>query len=34
MRASPPLMRGAVADVSRAIGNTPIVMLNRVSAGL
>lgn len=34
MRASPPLMRGAVADVSRAIGNTPIVKLNRVSAGL
>ncbi len=29
-----PLMRGAVADVSKAIGNTPIVRLNRLAAGL
>ena len=29
-----PLMTGSVADVSEAIGNTPIVKLNRLSAGL
>jgi cystathionine beta-synthase len=29
-----PLMKGAVADVSQAIGNTPIVRLNRLAAGL
>ena len=27
-----PLMKGAVADVSLAIGNTPIVRLNRLAA--
>jgi cystathionine beta-synthase len=29
-----PLMKGAVADVSQAIGNTPIVRLDRLAAGL
>jgi len=29
-----PLMHGAAADVSQAIGNTPIVKLNRLGAGL
>jgi cystathionine beta-synthase len=29
-----PLMHGAVSDVSQAIGNTPLVKLNRLSAGL
>ena len=28
------MMHGAVADVSEAIGGTPIVRLNRLSAGL
>ena len=27
-------MKGAVADVAAAVGNTPIVRLNRLSAGL
>ena len=29
-----PLMYGAAPDVSQAIGNTPIVKLNRLGAGL
>ena len=28
------MMKGAVKDVSEAIGNTPIVKLNRLTAGL
>ena len=31
---SMPLMHGAVEDVSHAIGNTPLVKLNRLSSGL
>jgi cystathionine beta-synthase len=29
-----PLMQGALIDISHAVGNTPIVRLNRVTAGL
>jgi cystathionine beta-synthase len=29
-----PLMQGALIDISHAVGNTPIVKLNRVTAGL
>ena len=29
-----PLMQGALIDISKAVGNTPIVRLNRVAAGL
>ena len=28
------MMKGAVLNVAEAIGNTPIVKLNRISAGL
>jgi cystathionine beta-synthase len=30
----PVMMKGALSDISKAVGNTPIVRLNRVTAGL
>ena len=34
MKEWPLMMQGALSDISKAVGNTPIVRLNRVTAGL